>query len=109
MHRICNHPEWLGFPRPEPAEMVGPCEHNMICPVCKFGWGCAPDPCDRKLTVPELEREIADMRQQNRYKEHWTERWGVFTHIREAWLTLTGRDSHPVPPTKPDSKGNAHE
>jgi len=26
--------------------MIGTCEHNMSCPVCGFGWGCSPDPCD---------------------------------------------------------------
>lgn len=50
--RWCNHPEL--FPaaweqkRPKPALMVGSCEYNMGCPVCGYGWGCAPDPCDER-------------------------------------------------------------
>lgn len=51
---ICYHPELVPTQweqeRPEPTVMVGTCEHNMSCPVCGYGWGCAPDPCD---TAPE--------------------------------------------------------
>ena len=55
---LCGHPElFMGMvwdaahqrlvlaEKPPAAEMVGPCEHNMSCPVCGFGWGQAPDPC----------------------------------------------------------------
>jgi hypothetical protein len=43
--QMCAHPEWLTSAKPAPADMVGPCEHNMSCPVCGFGWGCTSDPC----------------------------------------------------------------
>ena len=47
---VCSHPELLptrwNQERPEAAAMTGSCKHNMICPVCGSGWGCAPDPCD---------------------------------------------------------------
>ena len=56
--RMCGHPDWLvrqtwnpqtqrlEITQRRPAtKMVGPCKHNMICPVCGFGWGSAPDPC----------------------------------------------------------------
>ncbi len=50
----CSHPElWPASwdePKPLPVQMVGPCKHNLICPVCGFGWGCWPDPCDPKAT-----------------------------------------------------------
>lgn len=48
--RICAHPEMVptrwNQPEPAPVEMVGPCEHNMCCPICGYGWSCTPDPCD---------------------------------------------------------------
>ena len=47
---MCGHPElysmW-GQEKPKPVRMVGPCQHDMTCPMCKWGWGCAPDPCIR--------------------------------------------------------------
>jgi len=56
---ICGHPGLIptawNQPRPEPAKMVGSCKHNMICLICGFGWGCAPDPCDEsELMVDNL-------------------------------------------------------
>ena len=48
----CSHPELLPSqwdqPKPPPAKMIGPCEHNQGCPVCGWGWGCSPDPCEEK-------------------------------------------------------------
>ncbi|MGA2270340.1 MAG: hypothetical protein ABSH44_17850 [Bryobacteraceae bacterium] len=52
--RWCNHPEGP-FGKPA-AKMVGCCEHNMVCPVCGWGFGCFPDPCHKdamRLTIPE--------------------------------------------------------
>ena len=49
--RWCGHPELVPTmwdqPRPDSAKMIGQCEHNMSCPVCGFGWGGYPDPCDK--------------------------------------------------------------
>lgn len=51
--RWCNHLCLSSHPylydHPEPTLMTGRCEHNMHCPVCGFGWGMAPDPCERSL------------------------------------------------------------
>ena len=48
---VCYHPELMptawNQPKPEPVKMIGLCKHNMTCPICGFGWGCAPDPCDK--------------------------------------------------------------
>ena len=49
---MCGHPElrptnW-NQPKSPPAEMTGRCEHNQTCPVCGFGWGSWPCPCDVK-------------------------------------------------------------
>ena len=51
--RWCTHMEvapanW-GQKTSEAVLMVGRCEHNMSCPVCGWGWGCAPDPCERRI------------------------------------------------------------
>ncbi len=58
----CSHPElWPASwdePKPLPVQMVGPCKHNLICPVCGFGWGCWPDPCDPKATGFVLTRSV---------------------------------------------------
>lgn len=56
---MCGHPElnmgmtWdatlnqlVPTPKPPPTRMVGRCEHNMGCPICGFGYGAMPDPCD---------------------------------------------------------------
>ena len=49
---MCYHPEMVpaawNQPKPPPVRMVGPCEHNAGCPVCGWGHGCAPDPCDER-------------------------------------------------------------
>lgn len=62
---LCNHPEMIptqwNQSKPEPVEMIGPCEHNMICPICGWGWGCSPDPCEDKeqerLTISQADHE----------------------------------------------------
>ena len=47
---VCNHPGILPItwnqPRPEPCKVVGSCIHNYSCPVCGFGIGCDPCPCE---------------------------------------------------------------
>ena len=61
---ICGHPEliptmWNQL-KPEPCEMIGSCEHNMVCPVCGFGWGCAPDPCNEKNIDSQTHNELLE-------------------------------------------------
>ena len=60
--RWCGHPEWPAqyavkwvpsggvvyeqLPKPGPAKVAG-CEHTWNCPLCGWGAGCAPDPCNK--------------------------------------------------------------
>ncbi len=59
--QICGHPslyptEWEQK-RPESAEMIETCCHrNMHCPICGYGWGCAPCPCKEEKGGDELTR-----------------------------------------------------
>lgn len=41
---LCGHPELTGLgQKPEPARMIGTCpQHDAICPVCRWGYGCQP-------------------------------------------------------------------
>ncbi len=52
----CKHDGWdsgnVG-PKPKPAEMMVLCPHQQICPVCGFGWGSLPCPCQQPL-APSL-------------------------------------------------------
>lgn len=50
------YPGETGDP-PAPAEMVGPCEHNVECPVCHFR--ISVQPCGHRLSQPPLSYRIA--------------------------------------------------
>ena len=63
-HRpLCYHPEIVptqwNQKKPKPAIVVGMCKHTYSCPICGYGQGQFPCPCNRPLHYERLEGERA--------------------------------------------------